>query len=473
MPEAKKDRNYQLNSNDVFLNNEIQSNIATASTIVFMMLSWLLVLLLNASGVFQGRALTKAVALGMLALLVPLYIYWTYGPERTWMKHLLLGSLIIALAFIDSILTYKTALLMAIPIVISIRYFSRKTTTLVALATVAAFLISAIAGAKNGLLDLNIIDLPVDINIYVRTRLVEAVKALGLDEGMIIRNTLVLNFAPRCLIFLIIAIAATYSAARGHAMVNEQKRISQVDEEMRFARQLQLSNLPDAAKFSADHNDFALDALMLPAKSVGGDFYDFYFLDDDHLCLLIADVSGKGVAAALFMMACKSTIRSIARHTSEPKKIIERANLQLMTNNDEEMFVTVWLGVLELSTGKMTCVNAGHEYPAIRYPGGNFELMKDKHGLVMAVVENVHYTEYELQLTPGTKIFVYTDGVPEANNAAEELFGLDRMIEALNKDPETSPEGMLKNVRLAVNYFVEGYDQFDDLTMLGFEYKGK
>ena len=156
---------------------------------------------------------------------------------------------------------------------------------------------------------------------------------------------------------------------------------------------------------------------MTPAKEVGGDFYDFFLVDNNHLAIVMADVSGKGVPAALFMMISKTLIKSAAQTGMSPKYILEKVNNQLCENNEAGMFVTVWIGLLEISTGKMICANAGHEYPAIRRKNGQFELLKDRHGFVLAGMEDMKYTEYEITLEPGDMIFVYTDGVAEATNA--------------------------------------------------------
>ena len=211
---------------------------------------------------------------------------------------------------------------------------------------------------------------------------------------------------------------------------------------------------------------------MDPAKEVGGDFYDYFLIDDDHLCMVIADVSGKGVPAALFMMASKIILQSVAMMGLSPAGILQRTNEAICSNNEAQMFVTVWLGILELSTGKLTAANAGHEFPAIRKPNGDFELFKDKHGFVIGGMDGVRYKEYELQLEPGSKLFVYTDGVAEATSAEKELFGTERMVEALNADPQAAPQEILKNVRASVDGFVKEAEQFDDLTMLCMEYKG-
>ena len=242
--------------------------------------------------------------------------------------------------------------------------------------------------------------------------------------------------------------------------------------ELRTASRIQSSILPHTFPPFPERDEFEIYASMDPAKEVGGDFYDFFFIADDHLCLVIADVSGKGIPASLFMMVSKTILQNNARFSESVPETLARANEALCANNRAEMFVTVWMGILEISTGKITASNAGHEYPAVMHDG-KFSLLKDKHGLAVAVVEGVKYTDYEITLAPGDKLFVYTDGVPEATDAKEELFGTDRMVEALNVDPTASPEQVMANVRHAVDDFVKEAEQFDDLTMLCIEYKGK
>ena len=242
--------------------------------------------------------------------------------------------------------------------------------------------------------------------------------------------------------------------------------------ELSLAMRIQAAMIPHIIPAFPDRTDFDIIGYMNPAKEVGGDFYDYFLIDDDHLCMVMADVSGKGVPAALLMMASTIILQSVAMLGSSPAEILKKTNDAICSNNEAEMFVTVWLGILELSTGKLTAANAGHEYPAITRPDGTFVLYRDLHGFVIGGLEDVEYKEYELILKPGNKLFVYTDGVVEATNREDELFGKDRMIRALNVRPEASPQEILACVKKAVDDFVQDAEQFDDLTMLCLEYKG-
>ena len=257
--------------------------------------------------------------------------------------------------------------------------------------------------------------------------------------------------------------------------VGEVRRVTaekeRIGTELHMANQIQESMLPSIFPAFPERSEFDIYAVMDPAREVGGDFYDFFLIDKDHLCMVIADVSGKGIPAALFMMISKIIIQSCAMLGRDAGEILTKTNEALCSNNRMEMFVTVWIGILEISTGKLTAANAGHEYPAIK-TGNKFELLKDKHGLVIGAMPGIVYKEYELDLKPGDKLFLYTDGVAEATRGGEELFGTKRMLDALNKDPDADPAILLRNVRRAVDEFVGSDEQFDDLTMLGFEYLG-
>ena len=251
---------------------------------------------------------------------------------------------------------------------------------------------------------------------------------------------------------------------------DKSSKLAATQTELNMATEIQASMLPSIFPAFPSRKEFDLYASMDPAKEVGGDFYDFFMIDDDHLGVVIADVSDKGVPAALFMMISKTIVQNFAMLGNSASEVLMRANDALCAQNKTEMFVTVWVGILELSTGKMNCASAGHEYPAI-CRNGKFELFKDKHGFVLGGMEGMIYKDYDIQFEKGDKIFVYTDGVPEATNENRELFGNERMIEALNKKI-ADPKETLRIVRESVDAFVGGAEQFDDLTMVCVEYRG-
>ena len=255
-----------------------------------------------------------------------------------------------------------------------------------------------------------------------------------------------------------------------HDLEQENERIRS---ELAMASRIQSAMLPGIFPAFPERKEFDIYASMDPVRGVGGDFFDFFFIDRDHLCLLIADVSGKGIPAALFMMASKIILADNAKSGKSPAQILQDTNEAICANNPEEMLVTVWLGILDISTGLLTTANAGHEYPALMHADGQFELFRDRHGLVVGGMPGVKYHEHSLQMYPGSKLFVYTDGVPEATDAENALFGTTRMLEALNAHANESPKQILHGVRQAVNEFVSDMEQFDDLTMMCLEYMPK
>ena len=252
-------------------------------------------------------------------------------------------------------------------------------------------------------------------------------------------------------------------------VAEENKRINT---ELDLATKIQAAMLPSTFPAFPDDDRFSLYASMDPAREVGGDFYDFYKVDNDHLSLGIADVSGKGIPAALFMMATKIMIADMVRTEGSPAKVFEVVNKSICANNKEKMFLTEWLGILDLSTGKLICANAGHEYPMIKRTGEEYELLKDAHSFVIGGMAGAKYKEYALDLNEGDELFLYTDGVPEAVNTENEMFGTDRMLAVLNSIKEASPEEKIENMRKEAAAFAGSAERFDDMTMLCFRYLG-
>ena len=254
------------------------------------------------------------------------------------------------------------------------------------------------------------------------------------------------------------------TALRGYIDAAEKR----MEEELTLAAAIQDAALP--RDFDLPAGNLELHALMTPARQVGGDFYDFFYTGPDRIALVIADVSGKGIPAALFMMRAKTAIKNSALSGLSPSELMEVVNNVLCEGNEIKMFVTVWLGILDLKTGLMRCANAGHEYPAIMRAGGNYALLKDKHGLVLGAMPGFPPKEYEIQLNPGDRLFVYTDGVPEAINESEEQYGTSRLINCLNTLKTLPQEQILSGMLEDVRRFAGEAEQFDDITMLGITY---
>ena len=298
---------------------------------------------------------------------------------------------------------------------------------------------------------------------------VPIVKEKALHEQLWFR--IVIGLAALLLLAVLIRMYVQRKMRAMEEKHREEAERDRISNELSLAARIQADMLPNSFPAFPDRTEFDIYASMDPAKEVGGDFYDFFLVDDDHLCAVIADVSGKGVPAALFMMASKNIIANNAMMGKSPAQILTDTNASICSNNRQEMFVTVWLGILELSTGRLIAANAGHEYPVLKKAGGRFEFLRDKHGFVIGGMDGITYKEYELLLEPGAKLFLYTDGLPEAADTAGNMFGTERMLAVLNTKPDQTPEQILKKVRAAVNDFVNEAERFDDLTMLCLEYR--
>ena len=263
-------------------------------------------------------------------------------------------------------------------------------------------------------------------------------------------------------------------SARMRLYIDQVKKVTaekeRIGAELDMASRIQGSQLPRLFPPFPDRKEFSLYASMTPAKEVGGDFYDFFMIDDDHMGFVMADVSGKGVPAALLMMVSRVLIKSTMQNGKGPAETLKSVNNQLCEGNDADFFVTVWLAVLEISTGKGIAANAGHEHPALRRADGSYDLIVYKHSMPVGVMRDLPFREHEFQLNPGDSFFVYTDGVVEATDADKELYGSDRMLQALNRNPDAQPEQMLANISQDIDRFVDGAEQFDDITMLCFRY---
>ena len=275
----------------------------------------------------------------------------------------------------------------------------------------------------------------------------------------------------------ILADAFEDMSERTRRYIDELMQITSEKERMKaelsVAAHIQKDMLPKDFPIFPERGEFDVYASMNPAKEVGGDFYDIFMIDDDHLALVMGDVSGKGIPAALFMMISKILIQNLAMIGGTPGEILTKVNNKLCEGNSARMFVTVWMGILTISTGHLIEANAGHMHPAFRKNGDNFELIIKKHGPVLGLRKDKTYIDDEFDMAGGDCLFIYTDGVSEAENADQKLYGTDRMIDALNKNADESPEIILKTMLDDIQSYAGDATQSDDITMLAIKYNGR
>ncbi|MDD5955235.1 MAG: SpoIIE family protein phosphatase [Firmicutes bacterium] len=245
-----------------------------------------------------------------------------------------------------------------------------------------------------------------------------------------------------------------------------EEAAARLDKELEVARQIQHSALPSVFPPYPNRPEFTIFASMDTAKEVGGDFYDFYLLDGDRLAFLIADVSGKGIPAAMFMMTAKTLLKTSAESGLPVEQVFQRANDKLCQGNDAGMFVTAWMGILQLSTGHLTFADAGHNPPLLRRRDGQFEYLRIKPNFVLAGMEGIRYRRRELQLEPGDTLYLYTDGVTEAHNCDKQLYGEDRLLSCLERNHDQDVQSLCRSVKADVDDFAGQQEQFDDITML-------
>lgn len=249
-------------------------------------------------------------------------------------------------------------------------------------------------------------------------------------------------------------------------LIDNRTRAAAVQADLDIASKIQIDVLPKVFPPYEHHPEIELYASMDTAKEVGGDFYDCFEIDDRRVCFLMADVSGKGVPAALFMMTAKTMIKDYAMLKDSTAEIFTCVNKYLSENNDVGMFATAWIGIIDTADMTLQYTNAGHNYPFLAHGGGDFAELKKNHGLFLAGMDDTEYRETELQLQSGDSLFLFTDGLTEAHNSADELYGTERLNELLNSASDRGGKTLLPEIKRSVDSFAEGREQFDDITMM-------
>ena len=473
-----------LQTTDTLWNNEVRANLYVARIMLITAGMAMVFLLLSQFGVFtiNSRTMLSILAQAIMELLIPSIICLLLKGEKKWLKTLLMAFYTLVLARLQMVLGHNVTLCLVFPVVLSVRYYSGWLTSFV---TILTILFSGIAdyfgvALGYGRIDLNMVELPSGVTMTTTepgfTVLRDVVPIESIDTMRLWTHTLQHSYMPKLMLYILIALICHEIARCGRRAIFDQKAESEKNErlttELNLASKIQNNVIPNIFPVFPDRHEFSLYASMTPAKEVGGDFYDFFMIDDDHIGLVMADVSGKGIPAALFMMVARTLIKNRAQMGGTPSEILADVNDHLCEGNVAELFVTVWFGILEISTGKGIAANAGHEHPVIRKKDGSYELVVYKHSPAVAVMENMVFKDHEFIMEPGDSFFVYTDGVAEASNSKNELFGTERMLKALNENPDAGPNEVLDNVMHGINEFVDGYEQFDDITMMCLKYFG-
>ena len=445
---------------------------------VGLIISWVL----NMVGVFQLDRLffTIFVFIAVVCFAVGALVNRRYHGDHPKIKYFLMSIMIIVCAMLDAILSYNIALLIVFPLLLSLRYYSEKYTIRIAIISAVTFVLSAAIGSwfQLGILDLNFVDVANDTLVSVGDDLYHAIES----SGGFVRSKYFLFYMSEALTakllqYAVFTVIAYVIAKCGKEMVIKQAKISaeasRIESELSVARSIQANMLPVSFPAFPDRDEFDVFATMAPAKEVGGDFYDFFMVDDRHVGIVMADVSGKGVPAALFMAIAKAMIKDHTEPEKQLNQTFAKVNNLLCESNSEGLFVTAFEGVLDLVSGEFTFVNAGHEIPYICRNGKLYELYKLRPGFVLAGMEDMSYKTVSVTFEPGDKLFQYTDGVTEATNAQNELYGQDRLTAVLEKYSSKTPTELLPLVREDIDAFVGEAPQFDDITMLCLEYKKK
>ncbi len=468
----------EVSKYDLFYDNEIAANQLGERVLLTSGAFLILVFILTISGIFplQLETILPPTLYGVVAIIVLVTVSLKAERKTWWLKYLIVSCMILVYAGLDMMLTHKAAILMVLPVVFSSRYYSKRLTDFTIVLSTIGFLISAYLGAGKGMIDLNIVTMPEGV-IFTSTGgfLGVAVENMNPSIEMLRKNTLLYSYLPKWMMFFIAAIISRNIAGTGRDMIINQhekdKKTQAITTELELASKIQLSFLPNSFPPYPDRREFDIFALMQPAKEVGGDFYDFFFVDNDHLAMVMADVSGKGIPAALFMMGSKILIKTHLSNILDPAAVMGRINKVICAQNHEEMFVTIWIGLMDVNTGKVIACNAGHEYPIVMKKDSDFELIKDRHGLVVGGLKNSVYENYEFTMEAGDKLFLYTDGLPEACDPDNRMFGIRRTLAALNSCKDRSPQEILNGVVQKMKEYVGDAEQFDDVTMLCIEKK--
>ena len=469
--------------------NEIDANKALAKGSFFTALALVVVFLMYVTGIFkvsEKGLLNIYVSFPIFIVFLGSSIFYTRTPfiEKPGFKYFLIIQFILAMYFINILLPKHGILGWGLAVVLVTHYYNPKVSLFSGILIGVLMFLAIYLGMLLGEWDANlmggsgqygiiVIDgVSVDIDQATFAQRVSYLRTLRENGDNRFLKAFVYYYIPRALILALISSASFGLARRSSRLLKEEAEQAKTNQklagELEVARDIQNSVLPRALLESKRGNVYAL---MDPAKEIGGDFYDYFYIDNNHMAFVIADVSGKGIPGALLMMKAEALIKSLAMTLKENTALImQRSNIALCTNNNANMFVTCWFGILDLSSGELRYTNAGHTDPLL-VKEKKVTLLKGSHDLVLGAIEEAKYKENIVHLNQGDKVVLYTDGVTEAHNRKDELFGEKRLIDFTKDNIENNARDYIHNLREEILNFADGYEQFDDITMLVCEYR--
>lgn len=466
----------------LFKENENRANRLISKSFLILAAIYLIIAICTITEVF---AMTFDEGLyffgGQTLIFVLLSFFIKNKADKSYTKYIAIISLLIAIGAYTTLYSYGVELMFAIPIVLSCRYYSKRVTLNISICTLTIYIIAKLLSSIYGIWDLNMINftLPTVLNIDPSvdatpyTAIDSAISALSEQDFsqflyLYNRDNFFYCLDTNIFFLLVIILASFIMTKRMQEMVHTQADISSkkaaVESELKMGTSIQINMLPH--NFPANEN-VSLFATMTPAKEVGGDFYDFFFIDESHLGVVMADVSGKGVPAALFMVIAKTLIKDHAQLGLSPVDVFNNVNQKLCESEEDDMFVTAWFGILDTTTGQLDYVNAGHNPPLLCKNGGKFEyLVSTKKRLPLAAMSSLKYTQESISLNAGDQLFLYTDGVTEATNTAYEFYGENRLQQFADANSQNDLHGFLHGLKADIDKFADKCPQADDITMM-------
>lgn len=469
-------KNNNINK-EIFWNNEVRANMLNAKVILIFASTTLLLYILESLQTENYVYLSNAnysinICLGIIVSSICFY----YKGERKWLKYLMVGYLqlapIMLLYFSDSTVVL---LAMILPLVISCRYYNEHFTRMIAIVCMAMITLS-IALITNfnitTMPNLNYAKLKPGIVKEVSDILYKQIVFEDIDLSFYFFSTMRYITIPSIVIFIIVSYICVVVAKAGKAIVIKQdlyaREAEKINAELHFASKIQNDMLP---KEVINNEYVEISGKMIPAKEVGGDFYDYFVIDDEHVAITIGDVSDKGVPAALFMSKCKTLIKGYAINEYPVDYIYSTTNVALCENNASGMFVTSFLAILNVKTGEISYSNAGHCLPILIDENNNVRTIDVKPNLFLGAMEDEKYNCFNDVLKPGSRLIIYTDGVTEAMDSSDNQYGTKRLIDYANRNKDVLHNELIENLYKDIDSFVNGAEQHDDITVLVLDYK--